>query len=66
MWDQLVYEVTDSNDLSTRILKTLSSPVGNWTYGIELLPSTTYHFWLENDNNWYYNTTAFPVDIEYI
>jgi hypothetical protein len=66
MFNQLVYEVTDSNDLSTRTIRTLSSPVGNWTYGIHLLPSTIYHFWLENDNNWYYNTSSFPSVIEYI
>lgn len=66
MFNQLVYEVTDSNNLSTRILRTLSSPVGNWTYGIHLLPSTIYHFWLENDNNWYYNSSSFPSVIEYI
>ncbi len=66
MFNQLVYEVTDSNDLTTRTLRTLSSPVGNWTYGIHLLPSTIYHFWLENDNNWYYSTSSFPSVIEYI
>lgn len=66
MFDKKTYELSDPNNLATKQLKTLSSPVGNWTYGIDLQPSTNYYYWVENDGNWYYSTSSFPSEIEYI
>jgi len=66
MFDKKTYELTDPNDLTTKQLKTLPSPIGNWTYGIDLQPSTNYYYWIEDDGNWYYSTSSFPSVIEYI
>ena len=65
MFDKKTYEVSDPNDLNTRILKSLPSPISNWTYGIVLEENTIYYYWVESDGNWYYSFNGFPSIIEY-